>query len=148
MNIATRPASEDDQAFVLECFLRAMRPSLSAWRGEWDEARERARFVDALDLHRTTVIEADERAVGFVMIVELPRVLQVHTIAIAPEHQGRGIGSEIVRDLVDIGRQTGRDVVLSVLKSNPRAETLYVRLGFCVVEETDSYRHLRWTSPS
>lgn len=148
MNLVTRQAVDDDRAFILDCFMRAMRPSLTAWRGEWNELRERARFVDALDLHRTTVIEADAVAVGFVMIVELPRVLQVHTIAIAPEHQGRGIGSEIVRDLVDIGRQTGRDVVLSVLKTNPRAEALYIRLGFCVVEETEYYRHLRWTSPS
>jgi len=144
--VTTRPAVDADLAFILDCFLRAMRPSLTEWRGEWNELRERTRFVDVLDLDRATIIEADEAMVGFLLLVESPRVLQLHTIAITPEHQGRGIGSEIVRDVVNIGRQTGRYVVLSVLKSNPRAEALYVRLGFCVVEETEYYRHLRWTA--
>jgi len=146
VNIVTRPAVHADLPFILDCFLRAMRPSLTAWRGEWNEPRERTRFVDVLDLDRTTIIEVDEERIGFLMLVELPRVLQLHTIAIVPEHQGRGIGSEVVRDVVNIGRQTGRHVVLSVLKANPRAEALYVRLGFLVVEETEYYRHLRWTA--
>ena len=144
--IATRPAVDDDLAFIVDCFLRAMRPSLTAWRGDWNEPRERARFERALDLASTSIIEVDAAGVGFVMIVELPRALQVHTIAIAPEYQGRGIGSEIVADLINIGRQTGRHVVLSVLKANPRAAALYLRLGFQVVEETEYYHHLRWTA--
>ena len=145
MILATRPAAAADLPFLADCFLRAMRPSLTARRGDWDERRERERFEDALDLDRTTVIVADAVAVGFVMIAELPRLLQLHTVCIAPEHQQRGIGSEIVRDLIDLGRQTGRDVILSVLKVNPRAEALYARLGFTVYEESEDHRHMRHT---
>ena len=144
--MTTRPAGDGDRAAIVDCFLRAMRESLTARYGRWDEARERARFEDALDLDRTTIVEAGGADVGFVMIAEAPHLLQIHTIALLPEHQGRGIGSEVVRDLVAIGRQTGRDVVLSVLKTNPRAERCYARLGFVPVDESGSHRHMRFAS--
>ncbi len=144
MTIATRPATEGDRPFLVRCFLDAVRESVTASRGRWDEARERTQFEAALDLDRTTIIETDAVEAGFVMIVELPGILMIHTIAIAPAFQHRGIGSDIVRDLVNIGRQTSRDVVLSVLKTNPRAERLYARLGFVVVEESPTHRHMRF----
>ncbi len=125
-----------------------MRPSLTAWRGSWDEARERARFDEALDVSATTIAAVDDADVGFAMIVERPGMLQVHTIAIVPEHQRRGFGSTLVRDLIAIGRQTCRDVVLSVLRVNPGAESFYTRLGFVVFDESDAFRHLRFAEPS
>lgn len=145
MTVTTRPAGPDDGPFVVDCYLRAMRPSLTAWRGDWNERREREQFEETLDVDRTTVISADGSDVGFVMIVEAPRLLQLHTLCIAPEHQRRGIGGEVVRDLIAVGRQTGRDVMISVLKVNPRAEALYARLGFTVFEETAHHRLMRHT---
>ena len=71
MAIDTRPAVEADRAFVVDCFLRAMRPSLTAWRGGWNEPRERIRFEEALDLASTTIIGADDEPVGFVMVTVL-----------------------------------------------------------------------------
>ncbi len=142
--IVTRPAVDSDRAFLVDCFLRAMRPSFTLRRGAWNEREERDRFEGALDLDRTTIIETDDARIGFVVLVELRHVLQVHTIAIAPEHQGRGIGTEVLRDVVNIGRQTGREVVLSVLKVNARAEALYRRLGFEVRESSEDHLHLQF----
>jgi len=143
-SIATRPAVESDRAFVVDCFLRAMQPSLTARRGNWNPLQERERFERALDLDRTTIVLAGDAAVGFVVLVELRHVLQVHTIAVLPEHQGRGIGSEIIADVVNLGRQTGRAVVLSVLKVNVRAQALYRRLGFEIRESADDHHHMQF----
>src|SRR5215469_5206130 len=144
--ITTRLADERDRPFILNCFLHAMRPSLEAWRGHWDEPRERARFDGMLDIERTTIVDVNEVDVGFVMLVESPVILQLHTIAIAPEHQHRGIGSDIVRDVINMGRQTNREVTLSVLRVNEDALRFYERLGFSVVEEAGEFRHMRFTA--
>jgi ribosomal protein S18 acetylase RimI-like enzyme len=52
-------------------------------------------------------------------------------IELAPDHQGRGIGGRLVRDLLD--RADGKRVTLSVLEVNRRAYQLYRRLGFTEV---------------
>jgi ribosomal protein S18 acetylase RimI-like enzyme len=142
--IATRPAVESDWSFIVDCFLRAMQPSLTVRRGQWNEREERDRFEGSLDLDRATVVEIDDLAVGFVVLIELPHVLLVQTIAILPEHQGRGIGSEVIRDVVNLGRQTGRQVVLSVLRVNARAAALYRRLGFEIRESAGEHDHLQF----
>src|SRR5882757_5443639 len=52
-------------------------------------------------------------------------------IELAPEYQGRGIGSRLIRELID--GAGGKRVTLSVLGVNDRAYQLYRRLGFTEV---------------
>ena len=128
-NITSRAARSEDMAFLTDCFLRSMCDSITACRGQWDEVRERAQFERQLDLEETKIIRADDVNVGFVMCVQQPGALQMHTLCVAPEYQGRGIGAQVTMDIVSRGRHAGFEVVLSVLKTNPRAEALYRRLG-------------------
>jgi GNAT superfamily N-acetyltransferase len=121
-----------------------MADSITASRGRWDEARERAQFERQLDLHATRVIQADGVDVGFVMCVEREGLLELHTLCIAPEHQGRGLGSQVTASIMARAAVAGQDVVLAVLKTNPRAEALYRRLGFSVVGESEHHRHMRY----
>ena len=143
MSIDRRKAHSRDMTFLCECFLRSMRDSIARSRGAWDEARERAQFEDQLDLEATTIICADGVDVGFVTLDQDPKALQIHTLCVAPEYQGRGIGSQVTIDVVDFGRETGRDIIVSVLKVNTRAEALYRQLGFVVFAETEHHHHLR-----
>ncbi len=143
MSITRRAARFEDMPFLTDCFVRAMRESITACRGQWDEARERAQFEHQLDLGTTEVIRAAEADIGFVVCVQGPHALQIHTLCIVPEQQGRGIGSHVTVDLVASGRQLGHDVVLSVLKSNRRAEAFYRRLGFRVVDESEHHHHMK-----
>ncbi|HXD28917.1 MAG TPA: ribosomal protein S18-alanine N-acetyltransferase [Arthrobacter sp.] len=64
------------------------------------------------------------------MMCVLP-IADVQTIAVAPDYEGRGIGSTLLRQLIDEARGRGaRDVLLEVRADNPRAQALYVRFGF------------------
>ena len=118
--------------------------SIAACRGQWDEVRERAQFERQLELEATQVIQVKDVDVGFIMCLQHPGTLQIHTLCVTPEHQGRGIGSRVTRDVINRGQQAGCDVVLSVLKTNPRADALYRRLGFAVVEESEHHRHMKY----
>jgi ribosomal protein S18 acetylase RimI-like enzyme len=56
------------------------------------------------------------------------------SIAVAPDHVGRGLGTAIMRELLGHARGRHAAISLSVRKDNP-ARRLYVRFGFTPVEE-------------
>ncbi len=62
-------------------------------------------------------------------------------ITLAPAFRGLGIGSQLVRDLMD----EGRPVTLHVEAFNP-ARALYERLGFTAAQdERGAYLSMVWT---
>jgi ribosomal protein S18 acetylase RimI-like enzyme len=86
--------------------------------GDFDLDRVRVIVVDGVDAGRLDVEERDDEV--FLGLIEL-----------APEYQGRGIGSRLIRELID--GADGKRVTLSVLGVNDRAYQLYRRLGFTEV---------------
>ncbi len=70
--------------------------------------------------------------------------MQLGTIILLPELRGRGIGLCLIEKILERGRQTGRPVVLQVLRLNP-ARRLYERLGFREIELTPTHHLMRWT---
>lgn len=76
------------------------------------------------------VIVADGRAVGRVCVDQTCRPWRIVDIALLPDAQGRGLGSEALRQLLHEATTAGVAVDLHVGHDNPRAEALYRRLGF------------------
>jgi ribosomal protein S18 acetylase RimI-like enzyme len=144
--IKTCQAGEKDLIFLADVFLRAMRPYITAARGCWDEARERVQFLDQLRVNHTKIIEQDGARAGFFMIVSCDSDREIHTLCIAPEHQRRGLGTAVMQGILDDAREHHRDIVLSVLKVNVKAQSFYKRLGFTVVEESSSHYRMRRVS--
>ncbi len=60
-------------------------------------------------------------------------------IEILPRFQGRGIGSQVIGEVLDRSSREGMPVALQVLKVNIRARNLYQRLGFGVTGENDTH---------
>jgi ribosomal protein S18 acetylase RimI-like enzyme len=144
--LTKRLATDDDVAFLEEVFLRAMRAPITAARGFWDEANERTQFREQLQLHHTQIIENDEMNIGFLMTPECDQDIQLHTICIVPEMQGRGFGSAIISELLGEASARKLGVMVSVLKAKPAARFLYERLGFVVTEESTHHHHMRLAS--
>ena len=84
------------------------------------------------------MVEADGVPVGRLRVVRTSEELFIAGIQVLPEHQGRGIGSRVVRSVIDEGRREGLPVRLDVGKDNPDAKRLYLRLGFSVIEDRDT----------
>jgi ribosomal protein S18 acetylase RimI-like enzyme len=51
-------------------------------------------------------------------------------IELLPSHQGRGVGSRLIRAVLDRAASEGKPLALNVLDVNRRAYALYRRLGF------------------
>jgi ribosomal protein S18 acetylase RimI-like enzyme len=142
----TREATEDDADFLDDVFLRAMRTHITAARGYWDEAKERAQFREQLQFQHTRIIEHEGVGVGFVMALDRGQDIELHTLCIAPEHQGHGLGSAAARKVLDDAFARRCGVVLSVLKANSAARTFYERLGFVVTDESTHHYRMRLVS--
>jgi [ribosomal protein S18]-alanine N-acetyltransferase len=77
------------------------------------------------------VAEQDGAIVGYAGLMCLRPVGDVQTIAVVPEHEGRGIGSALLRTLHAQARELGAtEVLLEVRADNPRAQQLYRRFGY------------------
>ena len=62
-----------------------------------------------------------------------PGEIYLPRIEIDPGHQRPGIGSRIIRALLEEAERTGQDLVLDVLTVNCRAQALCRRLGLTEV---------------
>jgi GNAT superfamily N-acetyltransferase len=85
------------------------------------------------------IIVADGVNSGWLFTAELPDVIWLVEIMVAPEARGKGIGGEAVRQV--LAEAAGKPVRLKVNVTNQRATRLYERLGFRIVEG-DEVQHL------
>lgn len=55
----------------------------------------------------------------------------IHILAVSPDYQGKGIGSEMVREAIKLAKEKGMLAIrLDALASNIPAHRMYERLGF------------------
>jgi ribosomal protein S18 acetylase RimI-like enzyme len=98
----------------------------------------RAQFPSSEDF---IVTLAGEPA-GRLWLDESGAAVRVVDIAIAPAHQGRGLGRAILERVIVQACESGKPVSLTVARTNTRAFELYRRLGFEVCAEDQMYVEL------
>ncbi|MEO6149798.1 MAG: GNAT family N-acetyltransferase [Mucilaginibacter sp.] len=66
-----------------------------------------------------------------------PGEFYIDCLAVMPQHRGKGIGKQLISALIDKAKTLGQNTVgLLVNQGNPKAEKLYLELGFQKVGET------------
>ena len=91
------------------------------------------------------IVEIDDRPVGRLMIDRRPRSVCIVDISLIPERRNEGIGTSLLRQVMDECSEKELACELQVVVSNP-ARRLYERLGFRE-EDNDGVRlSMRWTS--
>ena len=77
------------------------------------------------------VVTRDEEIVAYAGMMCIPPVGDVQTIAVAAAHEGKGLGSTLLRVLHEAAVRAGAtEMMLEVLADNPRAQALYRRFGY------------------
>lgn len=78
--------------------------------------------------------------VGYLGLMLVGDEAHVTTVAVAPSHQHRGVGTELLLAAVRIALDHGcRDLSLEVAAGNERAQALYRRFGFAPVGVRKGY---------
>jgi ribosomal protein S18 acetylase RimI-like enzyme len=133
-----RPARDADRAFLVELYASTREEELA--QVGWDPGAKRA-FVEqqftAQDAHyrgnypgaTLDVIEVDGSPAGRLYVHRGPSDIRIMDIALAPAFRGRGIGTQLLRDLMAEADASGRKLSIHVEANNP-ARSLYDRLGF------------------
>jgi ribosomal protein S18 acetylase RimI-like enzyme len=104
----------------------------------WDDGLQRAWFDENLGLRWSKIIVVTGDDAGMLLVRKLEDTVQIARIQLMPAFQGRGIGSTVVRDVLDMARADGKSAALDVLKVNP-ARRLYERLGFGKIGQTETH---------
>ena len=76
-------------------------------------------------------VDALDRVVAYAGLMCIEPIADVQTIAVVPEREGQGIGTQLLTLLIEeAGRRKAKDVLLEVRADNPRAQRLYRWFGF------------------
>ncbi|HEX9209574.1 MAG TPA: GNAT family N-acetyltransferase [Bradyrhizobium sp.] len=133
MTICLRQGSKDRYAFALDLYLTTMRPYTEELM-VWDELKQRDSFAAHWKADDVQILALDGKDVGWLQILETSTEIRLLQFFISPEHQGVGIGTEVLSRLVTTWNESGKPIMLTVLKNNP-ARRLYERFAFSVVGE-------------
>ncbi|MGQ4388477.1 GNAT family N-acetyltransferase [Streptomyces sp. SAS_270] len=129
----TRPASAADVDAVAALRAVVLRADLERL-GRYDERRVRQRLRDEFAPAHTRVIEVAGAFAGCVALRPAEDAQWLEHFYLAPHLQGLGVGSAVLRGLVERCDHDGTRVRLNVLQGSP-ARRLYERHGFTVETE-------------
>ncbi len=110
--------------------------------GEWRQ-RERRAATDANECAEIILVEGEPA--GMLKIARDGKNWYLIQIQVVPQLQGAGLGSRLLRELVEEARSAGASLGLDVLKVNV-ARRLYERLGFVIVGESEHSFEMRLAS--
>ena len=130
---ALRSAEPSDVELIAELRATVMRPDLERL-GRFDEHRVRQRLRDAFSPEHTSVIVADGAFAGCVAVRPAEDGRWLEHFYLDPSLQGRGLGSAVLRTLLERSDSDGIPVRLNVLQGSA-ARRLYERHGFTVEDQ-------------
>ncbi|MBB6627846.1 GNAT family N-acetyltransferase [Nocardioides sp. KIGAM211] len=146
-----RLATERDIAFLTDLVVVVTRAQ-GRVPDDFDEAEYRNGFAGStieqvagrVEDSTTYVVEIDGERAGRLRVVRFRDRHEIAGIQLLPAHQGRGLGTHLIEQLISEARDAGLPVRLGVEHDNPRARSLYERLGFVKVGSTDQEALMEW----
>ena len=142
-NVTLRPVAPEDYDFLVAIYgsTRADELALVPWTDEQRQAFVRAQF-NAQQEHyaknypgaRHDVIVANGREVGRLYVARLDQEIRIIDITLLPAERNVGIGSYLIKQLLDEASHSGKMTRIYVEEFNPSLR-LFERLGFSPSEQ-------------
>ena len=148
-----RPICPGDHAFLQGLFASTREPEL-ALTG-WDDAQKEAFVASQFELQRQgyaqqfpqgdfqIVLEGTE-PIGRLYLNRGADLIEIVDIAILPPYRNRGLGTGLLREVLEEARRGNQTVRIYVETFNP-AQRLYTRLGFQRIDGDGVYHVMEWT---
>lgn len=134
MDYYLKQATATDGDLVFAIKKRSIKPYVEAVFG-WDDERQR-QFVDEMyKMEQIRFIVVDEKAIGFIQVKESTDEIFLANLLIIDEYQGKGLGKELLADLIIKAGKLDKPVRLEVFTINERAQKFYQQLGFKVIKK-------------
>jgi GNAT superfamily N-acetyltransferase len=140
MAIAFRPASVEDFDYCAGLYFAAMSPSIDELK--LDRIAHMRSLRARWDFKEVRIITYDGSGIGWLQSRTDGNSLFLAQLFVDEAYRRQGIGTEIMRRLIDEAARNGRGMTLGVVKTNP-ALRLYERLGFRTTHEDDRKFYMR-----
>lgn len=151
--VALRPQQPEDELFVFRLFA-AGRPDLE-WITGISQDRKQELLIrqfrceqeqlrkDYPDAKYSIILRAGN-PVGRLYLHRGKEEYRILIITLAPEYRGRGIGGNLIKNVLLEAFAANKPVGLQVAWYNHAARALYERTGFRVAEDTGVYCEMQW----
>ena len=133
-----RQANSDDYNFLYNLKKETLKKYISKTWG-WDEKWQKEYFSKNFKSEILKIIIKAGKEIGCISIIDEEDHIFLSLIEILPNYQNQGTGSRLIKDLLVKAEKLNKIVNLQVLKTNEKAQKLYLRLGFIIEEETDTH---------
>jgi ribosomal protein S18 acetylase RimI-like enzyme len=153
MMIDLRTVTEEDNDFLLSVYAstRADEMTRVDWNTEQKEAFLRMQFnaqsqfyIENYPGATFQVITLNDQPVGRLYIHRRENEIRIMDIALLPGYRNLGIGSALLQDILDQGKNHNLPVTIHVEQFNP-ALRLYKRMGFRQKEDKGVYLLMEWS---
>ena len=147
-SVALRPARPDDAEFLFSVYASTRAEELA--QVDWDDAQKEDFLRRQFEAQRQCyegenypgaefhVVLVGGAPVGRLYVHRRETGIRIMDLAMLPEFRGHGVGTGLLRGLLDEGERSGQRVSIHVEAFNP-ALRLYERLGFQMVSTDGVY---------
>jgi RimJ/RimL family protein N-acetyltransferase len=155
-NVILRPVEPADEPFLLELYAATRTEEMALV--PWSEAQKKSFIEQQFNAQQEhykknypdashDVIICDRRNVGRIYVARLPTAIRIVDITIAAAERNRGIGTGLIRRLMQESERTSKPLTIYVEAFNPSVR-LFQRLGFLPGEEQGIHVLMEWSSRS
>jgi len=152
-NVVLRPVTPEDGEFLLAVYTSSREEELAQvvwpegqkevfvrWQFEMQRREYDERYPDA----RYDVILVDGHPAGRIWVGTDDEEIRLLDVALLKEFQNRGVGTLLLRRLMDEAARADTMLRHMVFRLNTDAQRFYERLGFVVFEDVGAYKHMEW----
>ena len=154
-NVTLRPVTPEDHDFLVEVYgsTRAEELALTPWTTEQQQAFVRAQFAAQQDYYGKKypgashdIILSDDRPVGRLYVARLDQEIRIVDITLLPGERNAGIGSYLIKQLLEEANRSKRVTRIYVEEFNPSLR-LFERLGFSPSEQQGIHLLMQFNPP-
>jgi ribosomal protein S18 acetylase RimI-like enzyme len=151
--VALRPVTEADQDFLLAVYAstRAAEMAMVTWSAEQKDAFVKSQCAAQAQHYAAEYPEAtheiiccDGMAAGRLYLDRRAQEVHVLDVTVLPQFRNAGIGSFVLRQILEEAGRSGLPVTIYVESFNP-ALNLFRKLGFQLSSQDGFQCFLRWT---
>lgn len=152
-SLTFRPIVDDDASFLLRLYAstRADEMAQVPWTDEQKDEflqfqfhAQHVYYQEHFPEARFDVVLRAGEPIGRLYLDVRDDEHRLIDIALLPEARGKGLGSRIMRDILDAAVADGDKLVRIHVEQNNPAMRLYLRLGFEKIEEQGVYHLMEW----
>jgi len=143
--LKSRKAIESDFEATYLIKSNSLKPYIEIIWG-WDESFQKRVHKENFSKENIDLIIFDEKEIGYLAMKESDEDIYIENILIDNRFQNLGIGTKIMKSIINKADSQKKAILLQVLKINVKAKRFYTNLGFNEISEKEYHIVMEKTS--